>query len=100
LTSTIDGGEGGVRLAMLASAAAMLGVALAVPGAFGGDTVLFGAAYLRVRLLAVSGNLPQGWQSTRGVAGGREHERGVRRSVLELRHGAEALVRRHPAGAR
>jgi low temperature requirement protein LtrA len=31
--------------------AAMLGVALAVPGAFGGDAVLFGVAYLLVRIL-------------------------------------------------
>jgi low temperature requirement protein LtrA len=36
---------------MLASAGAMLVVALAVPGAFGDDAVLFAAAYLLVRLL-------------------------------------------------
>jgi low temperature requirement protein LtrA len=36
---------------MLASMAAMFGVALAVPGAFGDDAVLFGVAYLLVRLL-------------------------------------------------
>src|SRR5439155_23719830 len=36
---------------MLAATGAMLGVALAVPGAFGDDAVLFGAAYLLVRLL-------------------------------------------------
>ena len=51
LTSAIDVDEGGVRLAMLAATGAMLGVALAVPGAFGDDAVLFGAAYLLVRLL-------------------------------------------------
>jgi low temperature requirement protein LtrA len=51
LTSTMDVDEGGVRLAMLASMGAMLVVALAVPGAFGGNAVLFGAAYLLVRLL-------------------------------------------------
>jgi low temperature requirement protein LtrA len=51
LTSAMDVDEGGVRLAMLASTGAMLVVALAVPGAFGGDAVLFGAAYLLVRLL-------------------------------------------------
>jgi low temperature requirement protein LtrA len=51
LTSTMDVDEGGVRLAMLASMGAMLVVALAVPGAFGEDAVLFGAAYLLVRLL-------------------------------------------------
>jgi low temperature requirement protein LtrA len=51
LTSTMDVDEGGVRLAMLASMAAMFGVALAVPGAFGDDAVLFGVAYLLVRVL-------------------------------------------------
>jgi low temperature requirement protein LtrA len=51
LTSAMDVDEGGVRLVMLASTGAMLIVALAVPGAFGDDAVLFGAAYLLVRLL-------------------------------------------------
>ncbi len=51
LTSTMEVDEGGVRLAMLASLATMLGVALAVPGAFGDDAVLFGVAYLLVRVL-------------------------------------------------
>jgi low temperature requirement protein LtrA len=51
LTSAIDIDEGGVRLVMLASIGAMLIVALAVPGAFGDDAVLFGVAYLLVRLL-------------------------------------------------
>jgi low temperature requirement protein LtrA len=51
LTSAIDVDEGGVRLAILASTLAMLFVALAVPGAFGDDAVLFGVAYLLVRLL-------------------------------------------------
>jgi low temperature requirement protein LtrA len=51
LTSAMDVDEGGVRLTMLASMGAMLFVALAVPGAFGDDAVLFGAAYLLVRLL-------------------------------------------------
>jgi low temperature requirement protein LtrA len=50
LTSAIDVDEGGVRLAMLASIGAMLFVALAVPGAFGDDAVLFGVAYLLVRV--------------------------------------------------
>jgi low temperature requirement protein LtrA len=50
LTSAMDVDEGGVRLAMLASTGAMLVVALAVPGAFGEDAVLFGFAYLLVRL--------------------------------------------------
>jgi low temperature requirement protein LtrA len=50
LTSATDVDEGGVRLMMLASMGAMFGVALAVPGAFGDDAVLFGVAYLLVRL--------------------------------------------------
>ena len=51
LTSATDVDEGGVRLAMLGSMGAMLVVAVAVPGAFGNDAVLFGVAYLVVRLL-------------------------------------------------
>jgi low temperature requirement protein LtrA len=51
LTSATDVDEGGVRLVMFASMGAMFGVALAVPGAFGDDAVLFGVAYLLVRLL-------------------------------------------------
>jgi low temperature requirement protein LtrA len=51
LTSAMDIDEGGVRLAMLAAMGAMFGVALAVPGAFGDDAVLFGVAYFLVRLL-------------------------------------------------
>ena len=51
LTSAMDVDEGGVRLAMLAAMGAMFGVALAVPGAFGDDAVLFGVAYFLVRLL-------------------------------------------------
>jgi len=50
LTSTLDVDEGVVRLVMLASMAAMLCVALAVPGAFGDDAVLFGFSYFFVRL--------------------------------------------------
>jgi low temperature requirement protein LtrA len=51
LTSTLDVDEGGVRLAMLAAMGAMLIVALAVPGAFGDDAVIFAVAYLLVRVL-------------------------------------------------
>ncbi len=51
LTSATDVDEGGVRLVMLGSVGAMFGVALAVPGAFGDDAVLFGLAYLLVRVL-------------------------------------------------
>jgi low temperature requirement protein LtrA len=53
LTSTMDVDEGGIRLAMLASTGAMLLVALAVPGSFGDDAVLFGVAYLFVRVLHI-----------------------------------------------
>ena len=51
LTSAMDVDEGGIRLTMLTSMAAMFGVALAVPGAFGNDAVLFACAYLVVRVL-------------------------------------------------
>jgi low temperature requirement protein LtrA len=47
----MDVDEGGVRLVMLGSMGAMFGVGLAVPDAFGDDAVLFGVAYLLVRLL-------------------------------------------------
>jgi low temperature requirement protein LtrA len=53
LASSVDVDEGGVRLAMLVSMGAMLFVALAVPGAFGGHGVLFGGAYALVRLLHI-----------------------------------------------
>ncbi len=51
LTSAMDVDEGGIRLVMLASMGAMLVAALAVPGAFGDDAVIFGVAYLLVRVL-------------------------------------------------
>ena len=51
LTSAVDVDEGGVRLAMLGAMAAMLAVALAVPGAFGNDAVLFAVAFLVVRVV-------------------------------------------------
>jgi low temperature requirement protein LtrA len=51
LTSATDVDEGGVRLAMLGAMAAMFGVALAVSGSFGNDALLFGVAYLLVRVL-------------------------------------------------
>jgi low temperature requirement protein LtrA len=53
LTSTIDPGEGGARLAMLAAMGAMFIAALAAPKAFGADAVVFGVAYLGVRVLHV-----------------------------------------------
>jgi len=53
LTSAADVDEGSVRLAMLAATVAMFVAALAVPHAFGGDALLFGCAYLIVRVLHV-----------------------------------------------
>jgi low temperature requirement protein LtrA len=49
LTSVVDPEEGTVRLVMLAAMAALLVAALCVPGAFGGDALLFAAAYGVVR---------------------------------------------------
>jgi low temperature requirement protein LtrA len=51
LTNTLDPDEGGVRLAMLGAMGAMLVVSLAVPEAFDDDAVIFGVAYLAVRVL-------------------------------------------------
>jgi low temperature requirement protein LtrA len=53
LTNTLDPEEGGVRLAMFGSMAAMLIVALATPHAFDVDGVVFGVAYFTVRALHV-----------------------------------------------
>src|SRR5918996_1072926 len=51
LTNTLEPEEGPVRAGMFAAMAAMLVVALAVPEAFDAHGVLFGVAYLIVRLL-------------------------------------------------
>ena len=51
LTNTLEPEEGIVRAGMFAAMAAMLIVALAVPQAFDADAVLFGVAYLIVRLV-------------------------------------------------
>jgi low temperature requirement protein LtrA len=51
LTNMLEPEEGPVRAGMFAAMAAMLVAALAVPGAFDADAVLFGVAYLIVRLL-------------------------------------------------
>ena len=51
LTNTLEPEEGVVRAGMFAAMAALLVVALAVPDAFDADAVLFGVAYLIVRLL-------------------------------------------------
>ncbi len=49
LTNTLDPEEGAVRLAVFGSMAAMLVVALAVPMAFGADSLVFAVAYFIVR---------------------------------------------------
>jgi low temperature requirement protein LtrA len=51
LTNTLEPEEGLVRAGMLAGMAGMLVAALAVPGAFGADAVLFGVAYMLLRLV-------------------------------------------------
>ncbi len=51
LTNTLEPEEGRVRAGMFGAMAAMLVAALAVPGAFEDDAVLFGVAYVIVRLL-------------------------------------------------
>ncbi len=51
LTNTLEPEEGAARAGMFAGMAAMLVVAIAVPGAFGDHAVLFGVAYLLVRCI-------------------------------------------------
>jgi len=51
LTNTLEPEEGLVRAGMFAGMAAMLVAALAVPKAFGADAVVFGVAYVLVRLV-------------------------------------------------
>jgi low temperature requirement protein LtrA len=49
LTSVLNPEEGAVRLVMFIAMAALLVASLCVPGAFGGDALLFAAAYAVVR---------------------------------------------------
>jgi low temperature requirement protein LtrA len=53
LGNTAEADEGAVRLLLLAAMGAMLIASLAVPHAFGSDGLIFGVAYLVVRLLHV-----------------------------------------------
>jgi low temperature requirement protein LtrA len=53
LTNAIEADEDSARLAVFVSMGAMLIAALAVPGAFGDDGVLFGVAYLVVRVMHI-----------------------------------------------
>ncbi|HEV2901936.1 MAG TPA: low temperature requirement protein A [Gaiellaceae bacterium] len=76
LTSVLDPEEGGVRLVMFAAMAALLVVALCVPGAFGDDAFLFACAYGVVRFSQIglfviaSRENPALRQSVLGLAGG------------------------------
>jgi len=51
LTSVVDPEEGSVRLAIFTAMAALLVVALCVPGAFGDEALLFAIAYAFVRAM-------------------------------------------------
>ena len=53
LTNEIDSDEDDARLALFAAMGSMLIAALAVPGAFEDDGVLFGVAYFLVRALHI-----------------------------------------------
>jgi low temperature requirement protein LtrA len=53
LTSIIDPEEGGVRIAFFVAMAALLVVALCVPGAFDDDAALFAGAYAFVRAMHI-----------------------------------------------
>jgi low temperature requirement protein LtrA len=54
LTSVVDPEEGAVRLAMFAAMAALLVVALCVPGAFGDEALLLACAYAIVRFSQIA----------------------------------------------
>jgi low temperature requirement protein LtrA len=75
LTSVVDPEEGGVRLAMFAAMAALLVVALCVPGAFSSEALLFALAYGAVRaghialFVVASRDDPNLRQSVIGLAG-------------------------------
>jgi low temperature requirement protein LtrA len=65
LCSVVDPEEGSVRLAMFTAMAALLVVALAIPGAFGDDALIFAIAYgivraMQVALLVVAGREDEG----------------------------------------
>lgn len=73
LTSVVEPEEGPVRLAMMASMAGLLVVALSVPGAFGEQALTFAIAYGLVRM---------GHIALYSIAG--RGSQGLRRSVLSL----------------
>jgi low temperature requirement protein LtrA len=53
LTNEVDGRRRDVRLAIFGAMIAMLVASLAIPGAFEGDALLFGCAYLGVRVMHI-----------------------------------------------
>ena len=65
LCSVVDPEEGSVRLVMFTAMAALLVVALAIPGAFGEDALIFALAYgivrvMQVALLVIAGREDEG----------------------------------------
>ncbi|HEX2127611.1 MAG TPA: low temperature requirement protein A [Solirubrobacterales bacterium] len=76
LTSVVDPEEGGVRFAIFIAMGALLVMALTVPGAFGGEALLFAIAYGVVRwaqiglFLVASRDEPELRKSVVGLAGG------------------------------
>src|SRR3954463_2557759 len=53
LSNTAASDEGAVRVCLLSAMGALLIASLAVPGAFDGDGLIFGAAYFAVRALHI-----------------------------------------------
>ena len=54
LTNSLHSDDGIARVGLLAAMAAMLVAALAVPEAFGDDSVVFGIAYFAVRVIHIA----------------------------------------------
>jgi low temperature requirement protein LtrA len=54
LTNSLHSDDGIARIGLLSAMAAMLITALAVPGAFGEDSVVFGLAYFAVRVIPIA----------------------------------------------
>jgi low temperature requirement protein LtrA len=69
LGNTAASDEGAMRVVLLTAMGPLLVLSLAVPGAFGGDSVLFGVAYLAVRALHIIGYavLARGDPALRGL---------------------------------
>jgi fatty acid desaturase len=65
LTNSLEPEEGIVRAGMFAAMVAMFLVALAVPRAFGAQAVLFGVAYLVVRMIVKGAFIPIGGMTSR-----------------------------------